>query len=277
MKTVGFIDYYLSEWHANNYPAWIDAQSGGEFRVVYAYALSEPPIEGRLSNAQWAEKYGIELVDSEEELIRRSDCIVVLSPDNSELHYQLSKKALESGKPVYIDKTFADSKAEAERIFAVAAESGAPCFSSSALRFSEKLKVISHRGIRHIQSCGGGQPDNYIIHQLEPISILMEAQPEAVCYSLDESHRWQLRYADGRTASMEIPTQGGSFRVKVDYEDHTVQTPIDDPFFQHFIDDLIHFFRTSEVPVTPQETIDIMALREVCLRAMSCPEQWVSV
>ena len=23
MKTIGFIDYYLSEWHANNYPNWI--------------------------------------------------------------------------------------------------------------------------------------------------------------------------------------------------------------------------------------------------------------
>ena len=23
MKTIGFIDYYLSEWHANNYPDWI--------------------------------------------------------------------------------------------------------------------------------------------------------------------------------------------------------------------------------------------------------------
>lgn len=23
MKKIGFIDYYLSEWHANNYPIWI--------------------------------------------------------------------------------------------------------------------------------------------------------------------------------------------------------------------------------------------------------------
>ena len=23
MKKIGFIDFYLDEWHANNYPAWI--------------------------------------------------------------------------------------------------------------------------------------------------------------------------------------------------------------------------------------------------------------
>ena len=23
MKTIGFVDYYISEWHANEYPAWI--------------------------------------------------------------------------------------------------------------------------------------------------------------------------------------------------------------------------------------------------------------
>ena len=23
MKTIGFVDYYISEWHANNYPVWI--------------------------------------------------------------------------------------------------------------------------------------------------------------------------------------------------------------------------------------------------------------
>lgn len=39
MKTIGFIDYYLSEWHANNYPAWIRQASeslGLDLAVRYA-------------------------------------------------------------------------------------------------------------------------------------------------------------------------------------------------------------------------------------------------
>ena len=34
MKKIGFIDYYLSEWHANNYPALIEKQ--GEDRILFA-------------------------------------------------------------------------------------------------------------------------------------------------------------------------------------------------------------------------------------------------
>ena len=29
MKTVGFIDYYLDEYHANNYPQWLKDASKG--------------------------------------------------------------------------------------------------------------------------------------------------------------------------------------------------------------------------------------------------------
>ena len=39
MKKVGFIDYYLDEWHANNYPALLNELSGGEYVAAYAYGL----------------------------------------------------------------------------------------------------------------------------------------------------------------------------------------------------------------------------------------------
>ena len=66
---------------------------------------------------EWAEKKGIELKKSIEEVIEDSDCLVVLSPDNPEMHEELCKLPLASGKRTYVDKTFATSKAEAERIF----------------------------------------------------------------------------------------------------------------------------------------------------------------
>ena len=39
MKTIGFIDYYVSEWHANHYPIWIRelaSKTGREYTVKYA-------------------------------------------------------------------------------------------------------------------------------------------------------------------------------------------------------------------------------------------------
>ena len=46
MIKIGFIDYYLDEWHANNYPAWIREASGGEMVVAYAYGMIKSPISG---------------------------------------------------------------------------------------------------------------------------------------------------------------------------------------------------------------------------------------
>ena len=49
---LGFIDYYLDEWHANNYPARLRELSGGEIEVAYAFAEIDSPLGG-LTTDQW--------------------------------------------------------------------------------------------------------------------------------------------------------------------------------------------------------------------------------
>ncbi len=56
---IGFVDYYLDEWHANNYPALIKEVSGGEMEVAYAYGHIDSPIGG-MTTDEWCAKYGIE-------------------------------------------------------------------------------------------------------------------------------------------------------------------------------------------------------------------------
>ena len=50
MKKIGFVDYFISEWHANNYPAWIErisAEMGVDYKVSYAWAeLETSPLDG---------------------------------------------------------------------------------------------------------------------------------------------------------------------------------------------------------------------------------------
>ena len=277
MKKIGFIDYYLDEWHANNYPAWIREQSGGEMVVAYAYAHREPPFAG-LSSAQWAEKQGVELVSTIEELIEKSDCIVVLSPDNSEMHYELAHQALATGKPVYVDKTFADSGAIARSLFAIAQEHRTPCYSSSALRFSSVLQGIDTSDIRSVTSFGGGTPGNYIIHQLEPLAMLMGTDVEKVMYMPSCGyHTWCLSYCDGRKAYINVCTEEPGFTTKVVHKDRVETVAINDAFFDAFIASLVDFFRMGEVPVAPADTIRIMEIRDRCLKSMDTPELWVRI
>lgn len=276
MKKVGFIDYYLNEWHADNYPEWIFNQSGGEFKVCYAYGKIEPPFDNALSNAEWAKNHGIELLSTIKDVVDKSDCIVVLSPDNSEMHFELSEYALKSGKPVFIDKTFTDDKETAEKIFEIAKENKTPVFSSSALRFSEKLQSTDNNGIDRIISIGCGEPAMYIIHQLEPIAVLMGTEIDKVMCIKTSFYSWILHFTDGRTATVNL-AKGSPYTLKIIRQNVTDELIIDDDFFKGLIDNMLEMFKTGNEPIAPQDTINIMATREACIKAMDTPEIWIEV
>ena len=152
MINVGFIDYYLDEWHANNYPAMLQKASGGELAVTLAYGQIASPITGMTSDA-WCAKHGVAKAASVEELVEKSDAIIVLSPDNCEMHEGLCQLPLRSGKPCYVDKTFAPDYPTARRIFDIAEKSGTPCYSTSALRFASEYQV-EPGSVRSIRSWG---------------------------------------------------------------------------------------------------------------------------
>lgn len=276
MKKIGFIDYYLDEWHANEYPAMIARLGGDAFTVAYAYGKIDSPLGG-LTNAQWADKYGVTLCDTIEEVVEKSDCLIVLAPDNAEQHVALTECALKSGKPVFIDKTFSATKADAEAIFAFAEAGNAPCFSSSALRFSPKLNAVETDGIRCVVGIGCGAPDQYLVHQLEPIATLMGCDFDSVMYlQNNDVPSWVLRFADGRTAQFTLSTDA-PFDFKVCYQDRTVDLMVDDNFFDYEIQKILHMFETGEVAVDHRDTVAIMAAREACLTAMATPFAWVAV
>ncbi|MDD2442641.1 MAG: Gfo/Idh/MocA family oxidoreductase, partial [Eubacteriales bacterium] len=138
MKRIGFIDYFLDEWHANNYPAWIRASSQSDsFEVAYAWAAMDKP--GGLTTQQWCERHQVEAMPSLEALVDDSDCLILLSPDNPEEHERLAQLALRSGKPTYIDKMFAPDAAAARRLFDLAERHHTPLYSTSALRYAREL------------------------------------------------------------------------------------------------------------------------------------------
>ena len=102
---IGFIDYYLDEWHANNYPRLLREVTGGKMNVTLAYGHIDSPIGGRTTD-KWCADMNIPKAASIEEVCEKSDAIVVLSPDNCEMHEVLCQLPLRTGKRVYVDKTF---------------------------------------------------------------------------------------------------------------------------------------------------------------------------
>lgn len=279
---IGFIDYYLDEWHANTYPEQIKKLSNGEIEVAYAFAEIDSP--SGLTTDAWCEKFGVKRCDSIEELTELSDGIVILSPDNCERHEELCKIPLASGKPCYVDKTFAPDKATAERIFKNAEEHNTPCYSSSALRYAPEYRDIDKSSIEAISAWGyglGGYSgfENYSIHMLEPIMMLMDVAAEKVMMTFtgDNFYTLNILFKDGRSAVMSGFKKGSPFIMNIAATPKSKVVKVESDFFAYFLEELVRFFKTKEARVSHETTINIMAVREAGIKAYATPGVWVEV
>lgn len=278
MIKIGFIDHFLDEWHALNYPKLINELYGDEFKVAYAYAETDKP--GGMTTDEWCEQFGVERCNSISEVVEKSDCIIVLSPDNPERHLDLCQEPLASGKRVYVDKTFALSKDIAKQIVAHGEAHNTPFFSTSALRFSNELKDVKRDGICFINSRGPGKFDTYAIHQIEPIVVLMGSEVERMmAIGSGPYESMVIEFKGGRRAVMShYDWTGVDFEMIVSYEDgSTHRIPQMSDYFANFIKALCEFFRTGKTFADHAETVSVMGIIEAGNKALQNPGVWVEV
>ena len=264
MKKIGFIDLFIDEWHANNYPNWFrTAPRASEFELGNAW--EEKPLDGRRPLEKWCADFNMTPARSIEEVIEKSDCLCVLAPANPEVHERLADLPLRSGKPLYIDKPFADSKAAAERIFALAEKHGTPLMSSSALRYGDELisgKLQAMQPTLFSTTGGGRSFDEYGIHQLEMIVSVMGADVREMKLTGDgEKLLVSLKYASGKLAQMAY-TPSMPFTVTASNRETTEIYPAIHHTFQNLIAAMMEFFATGKSPIPKEQTIGIAALLE---------------
>lgn len=226
-------------------------------------------------------KFDIPLFDSIEEVIEKSDALIVLSPDNPEMHLELADLPLKSGKLCYIDKTFAPDKETAVKIFENAKAHNTKCFSSSALRFSSELNEIDKDKIHRIYSEGPGTYEMYSIHQLEPIMTLMKSRVKRIMALSDIIHPSLLiEFEDGRCAQVfqRLNANYEGFRITVcDIDNNSTIYEIKSDYFALFIDEMIKFFDTGITPVPMEQTIDVIAVKSLGKKAFETPFVWLDI
>jgi len=281
MKKIGLIDYNLDNWHATKLPMWLKDVKNGEYKITYAWGSY--PLDGKMEGqpdrkpaAEWCAEHDVILCATPEEVIEKSDYLMVLSPDNPEQHEALCKLPLASGKPTYVDKTFADDVATAKRIFAMAEASGTPMFTSSALRFSEELKDVCLDNISIVNTRGGGIFEIYSIHQIEMIVKLMNSKAKRVmALGTKEAPACVIEFEGGKYATMALFPSAG-FSVGISYKDGTDKyINACTNYFPNFVVELVDFFETG-IPKAPKEqTIDVIGIRETALKSFSTPGVWV--
>ncbi|BBH19444.1 hypothetical protein Back11_07890 [Paenibacillus baekrokdamisoli] len=277
MKKIGFIDYFLDEWHAEKYPGWIEEASGGQCKVIYAYGKIDSP--SGVSNAEWCAKKDIELLSSIEEVVEKSDYLIVLSPDHPEFHEELSQLPLRSGKPTYIDKTFAPDRKTALALFDLARLHGTSIYSSSALRFATEYIEADRQGIETIASIGPGRFENYSIHQIEPVVSLLGNDPRRLMWiGTENSPALLIQFAGGKLAEIRQFGWECPFGMAVNYESGSTKLiKAESDFFTAFIKGMLAFFESGKPAVEESETIAIITIIEYGMKAAQIPYQWVEL
>lgn len=249
-------------------------------RVVAAFKGGSPDVESSRTRVdRFAEeiqqKYGVELVNSIEELCQKVDAVLLESVDGRP-HLNQVRPVLKAGKRVFIDKPFAASYADAREIVRLARAANVPFFSSSSLRYAVDVQAIrnsdKHGGITGAFAYG---PENfephhpdlfwYGIHAVETLYTLMGPGCESVTRVKSEGGDTVTgKWKDGRLGTMRGITQGKqdygavAFGMKA-----TLQTPL--PMradYRPMLVEIVKFFQTGVPPIQPEETLEIMAFME---------------
>ncbi len=285
MLKIGFVDYYLDNWHANNYPAFLRqaiVKYGYDAKVSAAFGMIDAP-DGKTST-QWCKEQNVTMANSMQELLDSVDAVMVIAADDSRFHEIVCPEPLASGKPVYVDKTFAHDLATAKRLFAIAEEHKTPMFSASAQRYCQHvIDYLAERKepTRFISTVGPHSLENYAVHQLEPIVAIMGAGVKWMKAFKAGSAVTQLTldYGGGRLASFtQTPQPFAEFNFMVSDGETGRRLHSDDRnFYENLMKAILDFFVSGIPPVAKEETLEIISLIETAKVARNHPDEWIPI
>lgn len=284
MLKIGFADYYLNNWHADHYPGFLRdviARYGYDARVTHAFGIHDAPPEGGIGTQEWCAQQNIRPAKSMEELVDEADAIMVIAADNAQWHEEVCQLPLRSGKPVFVDKTFAPDLAAGKRLFDLAERHNTPVFSSSAQRFCQDTidyQAEHKERPTFVSTVGPHSLDSYAVHQLEPIVALMGPGVKRLkAFSVgSQVTQLILDYGGGRLASfLQTPQPWAEFNFMVsDGETGRHLISDDKNFYHNLAKAIMDFFVHGICPVDKAETLEILSIIDTARIARTQPDVW---
>ena len=282
MKVIGYVDYFIDEWHSNNCIVWLDElcrKYGYDFKIKYAWAETDT-YPGKLPTDEWCAQKGIQRCKTIEELCEKSDYIMVFAPANPEKHLEYAEKVFKYGKNTYIDKTFAPNKEEAEKIYELGEKYGTKFFSTSALRYAREFDEYED-GINSIViKGGGGSFEEYIIHQIEMLVKLMGVGAEKVkVFPSSKQAVCVVKYKDGRSGFLEYSPSISPFNVVIEDKNgnDTSKSLGESTYFLTMLASVLNFFESGKLPFEKEQTIEVISLRDALIKAIKKPDEWIKI
>ncbi|MCE7067950.1 Gfo/Idh/MocA family protein [Dyadobacter sp. CY326] len=243
------------------------------YKVTAAYPQGSKDIESSTKRIpgyiEEVKKLGVKITGSIQELLAETD-VILLETNDGRLHLEQALEVFKAGKRMFIDKPVAASLSDTIAIYNAAEKYKIPVFSASSLRYIKGLENIDKAKVLGADTYSPAvlektHPDFfwYGVHGVETLYTVMGTGCKSVTrVSTPNTDIVVGIWGDGRTGTFR-----GTRTGKHDYGG-TVFTEdgnkVLGPYagYEPLLVDIIKYFKTGEMPVTPQETIEIFTFME---------------
>lgn len=244
-------------------------------KVVAGYPGGSPDIPSSANRVdkfteQLRDQYGVEIVDSIEELCRKVDGVLLESVDGRP-HLKQAIPVIKAGKPLFIDKPMAGNLADVLEIFRLAKENDVPCWSSSSLRYSPGIVELKKKNtVGRILGCDVYSPCSleehhpdlywYGVHGVEMLFAVMGPGCESVRRTQTEGYEFVVGlWKGGRIGTYRGLRSGKSGYGGTVFGDKGMAQIGKYGGYEPLVDEVVRFFKTGKIPVPAEETIEIFA------------------
>lgn len=225
--------------------------------------------------AELRDQRGVEILESPEAVARAADLVFITAVD-ARVHLDLLRSVVSARKPIFIDKPFALSSAEAREMIDLAARNDIPLMSGSSLRYSEQLLGALETGRENITGCDFYGPMNeeetqpglfwYGCHTVEVlVSAMGPGCKEVRCVRTDTHDALTAIWADGRIGTIHgVRDSHWKFGGVLHRKEGPVfvDASAGRPYYLGLLDAILESLPNGCSAIPPQEMLDAVRIME---------------
>ena len=225
--------------------------------------------------------YGVEILAAPTDLLGKVDGVLIESVDGS-VHRQRALPFIEAGLPVWIDKPFTCSTAEARELVAAARQRQVPLLSASSLRYDLSVQeVLQQRetvgsvlGV-DVYTPASTHPRNpglfhYAVHGVEMMYALMgPGCREVRCVTKEGVDVAVGEWGDGRLATVRGTRQGSyGLGFTAFTEKKVIPATSTRYYYRELLKQIVEMMRSGQSPLSGEEMVEVVAFQEAANASM---------
>ena len=227
--------------------------------------------EGQDERQAYLETIGVKVTRDFDEAVADCDALM-LEINDPAFHLEYFEKCAKLGKPIFLDKPFADTLENTKKIIDIAKENNVRFFTASSLRFDIDL-VEGRNNIEQPASAtvwgpvgrapAGSSIIWYGVHAFEILNRVMGSGAISVNGSADmHGYVFHVIYADGRRGIVELSRncwKYGACCRDANGKTDTFLAAGRIPFYKMMLFEIVKFFNGEEV-LKLEDSVEIMAM-----------------